>query len=346
MASFTKDLQEVTMINCQAKGGFCRRNAWQILEQSLLIGSCEKWSVYVMFYWFLFFVTAGFWSFNWVWMTCFWTIDVWKSLVNWCPKSKTMLFNWCLVGFSIWEKYVGQSFGRVGTAGDLLKPQISRWCWWKKASILGGGKYQCVTYGYIDWNVGMKKKYLHDTHICRYWCMYCRWFSFRICDLFHMNPFCCSWMLNPQRRYNCSWAKVCGWRRARKVSENRLYHLPYMAFRWFLRGFHVGKYTIVPLDMGDGLGGGFKHYLEMSPRTVGKWSNLTSIFQNGLKPPSWFRFWHYRSLQISLIAGVILFVEPICAIYRPLCVTIRDMLAVLSKKFGERARKAHQYPMI
>ena len=38
----------------------------------------------------------------------------------------------------------------------------------------------------------------------------------------------------------------------------------------FFMGFHVGKYTIVPVDMGDGLGGGFKHYLEFSPRTVGK----------------------------------------------------------------------------
>lgn len=31
MASFTKDLQEVTMINCQAKG-VLPKNAWQILE--------------------------------------------------------------------------------------------------------------------------------------------------------------------------------------------------------------------------------------------------------------------------------------------------------------------------
>ena len=60
-------------------------------------------------------------------------------------------------------------------------------------------------------------------------------------------------------------------------------------------GFHVGKYTIVLVDMGDGLGGGFKHYLEFSPRTVGKWSNLTSILQMG---------WNHQVDLGSGIAGV------------------------------------------
>ena len=40
------------------------------------------------------------------------------------------------------------------------------------------------------------------------------------------------------------------------------------------------------------LGGRFNYYLFwFLPRTLGKWSNLTSIFWNGLKPPTIDEFW-------------------------------------------------------